>query len=106
MYVDIALKLYCIFNDVNCTSGRWYVMYGMRESRATCKNASVLETNKRTENKMASKSNNNGKKNVIKGGKGSLTQEQIIFNFNQLRQEQRNLISKINELEMDQSEHR
>ncbi|XP_028406474.1 prefoldin subunit 2-like [Dendronephthya gigantea] len=54
---------------------------------------------------MASKSGNNGTKIVNKGSKGSLTQEQIIFNFNQLRQEQRNLISKMNELEMDQSEH-
>ena len=51
---------------------------------------------------MASKSN--GKKS--KGNKGGLTQEQIIFKFNQLRQEQRNLLSKISELEMDQSEHR
>jgi hypothetical protein len=47
----------------------------------------------------------NGKKN-IKGNKGSLTQEQTIVKFNQLRQEQRNLLAKINELEMDQSEHR
>ena len=56
-----------------------------------------------TRNKMAAPSNN-GKKN--KGNKSSLTQEQIIGKFNQLRQEQRNLFAKINELEMDQSEHR
>ena len=35
-----------------------------------------------------------------------MPQEQLVFRFNQLRQEQRNLLSKINELEMDQSEHR
>jgi hypothetical protein len=53
---------------------------------------------------MAFQSSNNGKKS--KGNKASLTQEQIIGKFNQLRQEQRNLFAKINELEMDQSEHR
>ncbi|XP_031554899.1 prefoldin subunit 2-like [Actinia tenebrosa] len=44
-----------------------------------------------------------GKKAVK--GKGQLSQEQIIQQFNQLRQEYTNILNKIHELEMDQNEH-
>lgn len=39
-------------------------------------------------------------------GKGHLSQEQIIQQFNLLRQEYTNILNKIHELEMDQNEHR
>lgn len=38
--------------------------------------------------------------------KGALDQEQIVLQFNQMRQECRNIMSKIGELEMDSIEHR
>lgn len=44
-----------------------------------------------------------------KGGKGAakkLTQEQIVAGFNQLRQEQRAMASKIAEVEADVNEHK
>ena len=53
--------------------------------------------------KMASKATNAKKS---KGSKSAITQEQLVIKFNQLRQEQRSLLSKINELEVEQSEHR
>ena len=43
--------------------------------------------------------------NVFNKSKGP-TNEQIVGKFNQLRQEQRSLMSKIAELEGDQNEHR
>lgn len=49
---------------------------------------------------MASKT---GSKNVLNKPKPS--QEQIVGGFNQLRQEQRQLASKIMELESDVTEH-
>lgn len=39
-------------------------------------------------------------------GKGQLTQEQVIQQFNQMRQELTSILSKVHELEMDQNEHR
>ncbi|XP_076335673.1 prefoldin 2 [Tachypleus tridentatus] len=47
------------------------------------------------------------KKGTNKSEKGKrLSQEQIVYGFNQLRQEQRNIVSKLAELEMDLNEHK
>jgi len=45
------------------------------------------------------------KKNSVKLAKNKPTQEQIVAGFNQLRQEQRSLATKLSELEMELNEH-
>ena len=43
---------------------------------------------------------------VKAAGKGQISQEQIIQQFNQMRQELNNILTKVHELDMDQNEHR
>lgn len=46
------------------------------------------------------------KKVVKMGNAKKMSHEQIVAGFNQLRQDQRALVSKIAELDSDQNEHR
>lgn len=53
---------------------------------------------------IAMSSGDEGKK--AKGNEVKLTPEEIIRGFQQLREEQKLIISKVNELEADKKEHR